>query len=175
MCLEKRAFYRAVSGLHSSINIHLSAKYLLSDKEELGIDNKGTWGPNVEEFKRRFSSETTNGEGPNWLRNLYFLYLLELRALAKASPYLEREEYYTGNEEEDWDTKLAIKDLLGIVKGFPEHFDEKKMFNGGEQAKKLKGEFKQHFRNISAIMDCVGCDKCRLWGKLQVNMDLNTS
>jgi hypothetical protein len=24
------------------------------------------------------------------------------------------------------------------------------------------------FRNISRVMDCVGCDKCRLWGKLQV-------
>lgn len=32
----------------------------------------------------------------------------------------------------------------------------------------LKEEFKSHFRNISRIMDCVGCDKCRLWGKLQV-------
>jgi hypothetical protein len=31
----------------------------------------------------------------------------------------------------------------------------------------LKEEFKQHFRNVSRIMDCVGCDKCRLWGKVQ--------
>ena len=23
------------------------------------------------------------------------------------------------------------------------------------------------FRNITKIMDCVGCDKCRLWGKTQ--------
>lgn len=30
-----------------------------------------------------------------------------------------------------------------------------------------------HFRNISQIMDCVGCDKCRLWGKLQVNLVLD--
>ena len=33
---------------------------------------------------------------------------------------------------------------------------------------KLKQEFRHHFRNISRIMDCVGCEKCRLWGKLQV-------
>jgi ERO1-like protein beta len=31
----------------------------------------------------------------------------------------------------------------------------------------LKEEFKSHFRNVSRIMDCVGCDKCRLWGKVQ--------
>jgi hypothetical protein len=33
----------------------------------------------------------------------------------------------------------------------------------------LKREFKEHFRNISRIMDCVGCEKCRLWGKVQVS------
>ena len=33
----------------------------------------------------------------------------------------------------------------------------------------IKQEFKDRFRNVSRIMDCVGCDKCRLWGKLQVS------
>ena len=50
----------------------------------------GTWGPNIHEFKRRFDPETTNGEGPQWLNNLYFTYLVELRALVKAAPYLAK-------------------------------------------------------------------------------------
>ncbi|XP_051501957.1 ERO1-like protein alpha [Myxocyprinus asiaticus] len=29
LCVEKRAFFRLISGLHASINIHLSARYLL--------------------------------------------------------------------------------------------------------------------------------------------------
>lgn len=29
-------------------------------------------------------------------------------------------------------------------------------------------QFVMHFSCCSAIMDCVGCEKCRLWGKLQV-------
>ena len=33
----------------------------------------------------------------------------------------------------------------------------------------VKEEFKEHFRNVSRIMDCVGCDKCRLWGKIQTS------
>ena len=41
------------------------------------------------------------------------------------------------------------------------------MFSGEMQS--LKEEFKDHFRNISRIMDCVGCEKCRLWGKIQVS------
>ncbi|XP_014204852.1 ero1-like protein [Copidosoma floridanum] len=167
MCLEKRVFYRVISGLHTSINIHLSAKYLLSSNQ-LEISSEGQWGPNLEEFQRRFSPETTGGEGPNWLKNLYFIYMLELRALAKAAPYLQREAYYTGNANEDKDTRLAVNDILNVIQTFPEHFNESVMFNGGVEAQVLKEEFKSHFRNISRIMDCVGCDKCKLWGKLQV-------
>lgn len=170
MCLEKRVFFRAISGLHASINIHLSAKYLKSENPNLGLTNqKGEWGPNVHEFIRRFSPETTNGEGPNWLRNLYFLYLLELRALSKASSYLSKEEFFTGNFDEDWDTRQAMNDLLQVVKTIPKSFNERSMFTGDEKDE-LKTEFKHHFRNISSIMDCVGCDKCKLWGKLQVQL-----
>jgi ERO1-like protein beta len=31
----------------------------------------------------------------------------------------------------------------------------------------LKKTLREKYRNISRIMDCVGCEKCRLWGKLQ--------
>lgn len=102
--MEERVFYRVISGLHASINTHLCANYLLSDRNGLDLaDPKGKWGPNLAEFQKRFSPDTTNDEGPNWLRNLYFIYLVELRALAKAAPYLEREEYFTGKK------KIALK------------------------------------------------------------------
>lgn len=168
MCLEKRVFYRAISGLHTSINIHLSSIYLLSEKG-LGFaaPPEGEWGPNLEEFQRRFDPSQTMGESTNWLKNLYFVYLLEMRALAKAGPYLEHEEYFTGNDAEDEETQQAIRNMLSIIYSFPEHFNESSMFNGGSQAATLKNEFRDHFRNISRIMDCVGCDKCKLWGKLQ--------
>nr|CAD7193616.1 unnamed protein product [Timema douglasi] len=140
----------------------------LSEQNSLISHPDGKWGANLEEFHRRFDPELTAGEGPQWLKNLYFLYLLELRALAKAAPYLMREEYFTGNDQEDVEVRQAIKDFLNVVRSFPDHFNESSMFTGGKQAKKLKEEFRQHFRNISRIMDCVGCDKCKLWGKLQI-------
>merc|ERR1711871_804388 len=31
-----------------------------------------------------------------------------------------------------------------------------------------KRQFVEHFRNTSLILDCVTCEKCKLWGKLQV-------
>lgn len=166
MCLEKRAFYRVISGLHASINMHVCSMYYTPGKNSL---LPGKWGMNLPEFQRRFDPITTAGEGPQWLRNLYFVYLLELRALAKAAPYLEEEMLYTGNKQEDKEVAYAFREILNIIKSFPDHFDEKEMFAGdSKEAKKLMDEFKHHFRNISRIMDCVGCGKCKLWGKLQI-------
>lgn len=168
LCLEKRAFYRAISGLHSSISIHLCANYLMKTSDSPFITPKDQWGPNLDEFQRRFDPELTNNQGPYWLRNLYFVYLLELRALTKVAPYLEQQTFYTGKEEEDKETQIAVKELLNLLRSFPDHFDETKLFSQGVVSKDLKREFQTHFRNISRVMDCVGCDKCRLWGKLQI-------
>ena len=167
MCLEGRTFYRLISGMHSSISIHLCASYFFPSPigGYSGLD--GRWAPNLDEFKRRFDPETTGGEGPAWLKNLYFIYLIELRAIYKAREFLQSQTYFTGNQTDDQHTKELITDnLLKQIEPFSNHFNESSLFkNGNEQ---LKVEFKEHFRNISRIMDCVGCDKCKLWGKLQI-------
>jgi len=91
---------------------------LLIDKRSTFLNQCGTgfWGPNSEEFERKFGPKYTKGEGTQWLRNLYFLYLLELRALQKAAPLLKQVEYYTGNDKEDETTRLAVHNFLGIIK-----------------------------------------------------------
>ncbi|XP_056667076.1 ERO1-like protein alpha isoform X2 [Monodelphis domestica] len=166
LCVEKRAFYKLISGLHASINIHLSARFLL---KETWLEKK--WGPNITEFHQRFDSILTEGEGPRRLKNLYFLYLIELRALSKVLPFFERPSFqlFTGNKIQDTENKKFLLETLHEIKAFPLHFDENSFFAGNtKEANKLKEEFRQHFRNISRIMDCVGCLKCRLWGKLQI-------
>lgn len=167
-CLEKRVFYRVISGLHASINVHVSAEYLIEGSPFDSVN--GVWGPSAAEFQRRFDPVSTDGKGPRWLRNLYFLYLLELRALAKISPYLiANEKYFTGNKTEDDLVRKEMKGLLETIHEFDGgHFDESSMFANKMEGISLKEEFKKKFRNISRIMDCVGCDKCRLWGKIQV-------
>ncbi|XP_038634826.1 ERO1-like protein alpha isoform X1 [Scyliorhinus canicula] len=165
LCLEKRSFYRTISGLHSSINIHLSARYLLRDT---WYERK--WGHNITEFKQRFDAQMTKGEGPRRLRNLYFLYLMELRALSKALPFFERSTFqlYTGDSTLDAKNKKLLLEIVNLAKSFPFPFDERSLFAGEKkEAENLKEEFRLHFKNISRIMDCVGCFKCRLWGKLQ--------
>lgn len=62
------------------------------------------------------------------LRNVYFVFLLELRALQKVAPYLRKEMFYTGNDEEDVKTREMIEEILDIINQFPDHFDEHDMF-----------------------------------------------
>lgn len=143
--MEKRAFYRLISGLHASINVHLSARYLLdggtrprtphltpvcwNETQSTFLaslpvgsfsDNwlQKKWGHNVPEFRKRFDAELTAGEGPKRLRNLYFLYLIELRALAKALPFFQRSsvQLYTGRAEEDRKHKDMMLDILQLAR-----------------------------------------------------------
>lgn len=83
-------------------------------------------------FTKRFSPELTNGEGPERLKNLYFVYLLELRALHKVAPYLNDDLFYTGNDQDDLETRQAVNHLVNLLNSFPEHFDESPMFQVSE-------------------------------------------
>ena len=167
MCLEGRTFYRLISGLHTSITIHLCAQRFFPTigGGYTGLD--GRWGPNFDEFKRRFDPKTTDGESSEWLKNVYFVYLIELRAIHRAREILNEQTFFTGNVTDDLHTKeLIMNYFLKEIEPFADSFNEHELFRNENQL--LKIEFKQHFRNISRIMDCVGCDKCKLWGKLQI-------
>ncbi|KAF9360344.1 hypothetical protein BGX34_007834 [Mortierella sp. NVP85] len=154
VCLEKRVFYRMISGLHASISIHICDEYF--------NQTSGTWGPNLECFVSRV------GTHPDRLENIYFDYAILVRAVTKLSGYLKNYEFCTGNPEEDAKVKAMVDRLIETSTRSPAIFDEKAMFVGpGAQA--LKMEFRDHFRNITKIMDCVGCEKCRLWGKVQTS------
>ena len=77
MCLEKRAFYRLISGMHTSITIHLTAHYLQSGNPHMdsfnislkcllqigSVSTDPVFGPNFEEFKKRFDPQKNTGQG----------------------------------------------------------------------------------------------------------------
>lgn len=49
----------------------------------------------------------------------------------------------------------------------PVPFDEARLWKGEDSAA-LQKQLQAHFQNITKVMDCVGCEKCKLWGKLQL-------
>ncbi len=113
---------------------------------------------------------TRIAEHPERLQNVYFDYVLLLRALSRLGDSSENFSLRAGDSIEDPTAVAQLDQLISDARACPTTFDEAQMFNGqNRESLELKQEFRQHFRNISTIMDCVGCDKCRLWGKLQVN------
>ncbi|GAB7365504.1 hypothetical protein MBLNU230_g6577t1 [Neophaeotheca triangularis] len=156
-CLEKRVFYRVVSGMHASISTHLCHDYL--------NQSTGEWGPNLECYKERLHAH------PERISNLYFNYAFVLRAVGKLRDYVADYTFCTGDPASDAKTKKMIATLADAIPAGPRIFDESVMFTdaGGQNGIELKEDFRNRFRNVSRIMDCVGCDKCRLWGKLQTN------
>ncbi|KNC47196.1 endoplasmic reticulum oxidoreductin 1 [Thecamonas trahens ATCC 50062] len=158
-CLEKRVFFRLISGLHSSITCHLVDEYFFEDSQ--------TWGPNLDMFKARFAAH------PEHLDNLYFAYMLALRAFDKAAPLLSAYHYRTDNASEQAAVRITMGELVETLRGeltaarCDVPFDESRLFRGPDAAA-LRAAFQRKFYNISRIMDCVGCSKCRLWGKVQI-------
>jgi hypothetical protein len=61
-------------------------------------------------FVNRFGTKWSK-EGPERLKNIYFTYMLELRALVKAAPYIKSGQlFYMGNEKvcEHWEIQWII-------------------------------------------------------------------
>lgn len=200
VCLEKRVFYRLMSGLQSSISTHIARSYHYPD---------GRSGHNIQLFNNAV------GNHPDRLDNLYFSFLFLLRAVVKASQYLIQYPYYTGNSTDDMMVReimsslgdernnrilqntsvsrssegskvcsISIDDTLTNIDECKNGFDESYLFQVSQidyssssssvydQLEKqheytLKQEFQHRFRNITKIMDCITCEKCRVWGKLQ--------
>lgn len=155
-CKEERALYTVISGLHASISMHIARRYLRG----------GRWGSNIDIYKERLRDH------PERIDNLNTAFALVVRAVSKAVRLLHPDEYQyvTGNEVNDQFTRAQMRDLLGLPVfdndcGKEPVFDESDMFL--ERNEYSLAEFRNAFRNISMIMDCVGCEKCRLWGKLQ--------
>lgn len=153
-CLEKRVFHRVISGMHASISTHLCWDYL--------NQTTGQWGPNLSCYEQRLHNY------PERISNIYFNYALVMRAVGKIKQHIQDYSFCSEDPEQDSRTKNSVLRLASALPSGPEIFDETIMFQDPDTIS-LKEDFRNRFRNVSRIMDCVGCDKCRLWGKLQTN------
>lgn len=173
MCYEERVLYRLLSGMHASTTLSIAKNYYPPSKRKKRVN----WEANPRYFMDKF------GSNPEYIRNLHFSYVVLLRALRKASPFLRDYEIKTGNIVEDETAAVLLRRLLDstILRSCHDvfsAFDESLMFRepksaDDDSAKKnrndvlsLKSNFKGVFHNISSILDCVQCQQCKLHGKL---------
>ncbi|KIK62650.1 hypothetical protein GYMLUDRAFT_242792 [Collybiopsis luxurians FD-317 M1] len=153
-CLEEQVYNKIISGLHASISTHICLDYL--------NQTTGEWGPNLQCYLGRVASH------PERLEYIYFNTVLLLRAIARITSHLEQYDFYLGVAGADDDLNEAKRSLGRVVEIAKQvgKFNESWMFSGAD-AISLREDFKSHFRNVSRIMDCIDCDQCRLWGKVQ--------
>lgn len=79
-------------------------------------------------------------------------------------PFQQMQNLYDTPQDTSSDPSLSLS-LTATHVSQPQYFD----YAGSRSAQALlREEFRQKFRNISRILDCVSCEKCRLWGKLQI-------
>jgi len=170
LCYEERVLYKLLSALHTSINVHIAMNHYPPRK---GI--RSSWEPNPSHFIERYSSH------PERIKNLHFGFVVLLRAIRKAGPHLLTLNYRTDPNASDssgegtgMHTRALVRRLLQteILTSCNEvfrAFDETLLFQStrdGTPVAELKRDFKNVFRNISRILDCVSCQKCKLHGKL---------
>ena len=63
---------------------------------------------------------------------------------------------------------MVSKNCFPINNECDEAFTETEFFNKNEGGFEMLKEIQNKFYNISRIMDCISCDKCRMNGKLQI-------
>ena len=184
MCYEERVLYRLLSGMHASINIHIA----LHSKPPKRASGETEWGSDIKKFMDLFA------EHPDRLKNLHFSFVVLLRALRKAAPALAKMDVRIGQDErEDAHTqalmnRLLESHILSSCRDVFGAFDEKSLFKDVQSTLNaesgsvdrvfdpsqelapisLKTQFKDIFLNISEVMDCISCQKCKLHGKLQL-------
>ncbi|KAF5223548.1 endoplasmic reticulum oxidoreductin [Trypanosoma cruzi] len=171
-CKEEKVFKSLISGLHTSITMHVAA-FFHKDKDgtsplkEFGVlrNPSVSYFPNCGMY-RRIANNT------EFINNLYVLYQFVLRALTKTRLVFlsDLNAFNSGTDgtptSEDTFLHKELRELFNTHLLCSTTFNEAKFLESAK-AKQLIPQMKRMTYNITTLMDCVTCEKCRVWGKLQ--------
>ena len=136
-------------GLHASISTHLSERFYNR--------NLGRWESNFSMFHERV------GKFPERILNMYLTYTILLRAVTKIKPKMKNVQLGV-HPDENGRVKSLLSAFFKTLPKVPKGFDSNLFSISTDQANHLKATF----RNMAKLMDCVSCERCRLWGKVQI-------
>jgi len=198
---EQRLYNRFISGLHSSISLHIAHSYCLEMNPTI-IGECQMWGLNDTMAYDRVLKY------PDRVENLYVAFSLLLRAVVKAgvaitaavpeqlddiqatrSSSSSSRNHHSGDEDDDDDDSLLLTsywndsllpELISLPQKCPNTFNESALLSDiiddhdsvvvgdvDQLKSKRKTELQRRFQHLTSIMQCVGCDRCKLWGTLQ--------
>ena len=183
---EQRLYNRFISGLHSSISLHIAHSYCLEMSPTI-VGECQMWGLNDTMAYDRVLKHTDRVE------NLYVAFSLLLRAVVKAGGAISaavpeqlddiQQQISRYPDEDDslllttyWSESL-LPEIMTLPQKCPNTFNESSLLSDilvdadgvdhDESTKARKSELQRRFQHLTSIMQCVGCDRCKLWGTLQ--------
>ena len=158
LCKDDKFFFKLFSGWLSNTNFQIGMNFHDIVKNNTFI--------NVTMLTERLLYQRER------IENFLFLYSVIIKAVNKAKDFLLEYNYQSGNKIEDKNTISLInnifKDNSNNLKLLDNIFKETDIeINNFLQSQKIN-ELIIRFRNISSIIDCVTCSKCRMHAKLEV-------
>lgn len=169
----KADFNKAVSGLHSMISAQVTRgiQERIDSGESFSEDE--VWRDPDAEFERRLSPK---GETPLALENLYFSYMLLLKAASTAKSRLLKD---CESGKIDKDAAGDLRSILDdpILDDPSVGIASKRLHDHAVKDSDSQGalwEARMRTRELLRIMNCVQCNKCRLHGKIST-MGLSTA
>jgi len=149
-CLEETSFYRIISGMHSNIAA-------LSSEHFFNTLQSPLWSHNLDFFREKL------GTRQDWIQNLHMTFSLVLRTVCHVAPVLQECSCDTGSPKEDLAARSDLLTLLNqdFAACASEYMSESIFHRSFSLAL-------AQFQNITRILDCVECEKCRLHGKLKM-------
>lgn len=117
----------------------------------------GRWETNFAMFHERV------GKFPERTQNMYLAYTVLLRAVIKIKTKMNSVKLGV-QDQDDVLAKSILERFFKSLPKTPKDLDSKLFAISPAQADHLKATF----RNMAKLMDCVSCERCRLWGKVQI-------
>merc|ERR1712087_105236 len=145
------------------ISLHIAHSYCLEMDPDRIAECK-IWGPNATLARERVLDHKDR------LENLYVVFAVLLRAVQKAEDAIlaavPLEDSFFAESLVEWKENLQ-PELLLMSQSCPLTFDESELFHAQGNAQYKRAELKRRVSHLIKIMECVGCDRCKLWGTLQ--------
>jgi ERO1-like protein alpha len=155
----QRVYNRLLSGIHSSISLHIAHGYCLKRNATHSWECE-TWGPNLSEAQKRVLNH------PERVENLYATFAVLLRAVVEAADMVTAavppEDAEFSESLKEW-REVLLPELVALAGSCPKTFAEEEFATEST----IWNEVNARLTHLAEIMKCVGCDRCKLWGTVQ--------
>ena len=155
--------FQIISGLQTSINMHISQHYLNKLEVEdayVDFDDKSFYR-NYTIFYNRI------GLHPGRIKNLFYLYLFLIHTFDELGFYLPKYTYDTLDTKSNELIQAKMKRLDQLFDLIPSTKPVEDDLFSSISKPEFRSKLKPQFMNITQILDCIGWNICKLNAKIQ--------